>query len=201
MVKENNWWVFVVLGVLVVVAGVVYFVDFEPEYPKSYQYSNGDVIFDVEVIDEINTNIYFTLGGTEQPYILNLRNDPVSLEDIPASGNLGTRVLGSKGVFITIDPYTNLTATTAIAALEIDGVIDNELLYNKTVASAMTSEYQDYPVITCDMANNDYIVIYLMLGDQTAVYSDGYCIVVEGTDEDELVRAADRLVLHLLGIM
>tara|TARA_Y100000310_G_C20683607_1_gene817600 strand:+ start:1070 stop:1678 length:609 start_codon:yes stop_codon:yes gene_type:complete len=201
MAKENNMWVIIVLLILVAVAGIVYFVDFEPEYPKDYQYSNGMATFDVEVLSDTDTNIHFTLGSYNQPYILNLRNDPASLEDISVSGNLYTRILNSEGVFITIDPYTNLTATTAIAALEIDGVVDNELLYNKTVASAMTSEYEDYPVITCDMANSDYSVIYLVLGDETAVYSDNYCIVVEGTDEDELIRAADRLVLHLLQIM
>ena len=201
MGKENNLWIGIVLLILVVVAGVIYFVDFEPQYPKEYQYSNGEISFDVEVLNDIDTNIYFTLGSSNEPFVLNLRNDPASLEDISVTGNLASRVIGSQGVFITIDPYTNLTSTTAIAALEIDGVIDNKLLYNKTVASAMTTEYLEYPVITCDMANNDYVVIYLVLGEQTAVYSDGYCIVVEGTDEEELIRAADRLVLNLLGIM
>ena len=73
MAKENNMWVIIVLLILVAVAGIVYFVDFEPEYPKDYQYSNGMATFDVEVLSDTDTNIHFTLGSYNQPYILNLR--------------------------------------------------------------------------------------------------------------------------------
>ncbi len=199
MAKDNTGLIIGVIIVLIVIGSIVYFVDFSST--SVYQYSNGYSLFDVNVVNEIETQILITIDDSGDTYILNLRNDPLSLEDISVTGNLYQRVINDEAVFIVIDPYAGLSSKATIAALEIDKVIENQYFYNVPVYSAMTEEYGEYPVITCDDANDAYTVIYLRLAEETAVYAEDYCIIVEGFDEDELIRAADRLVLQMLGIM
>jgi len=74
-------------------------------------------------------------------------------------------------------------------------------LYNTVVYTAVSEEYEDKDVVKCEYATDANTIIFVTLGEETRIYGDGYCIVVEGTDEDELIRAADRLAYHLLGIM
>ena len=42
---------------------------------------------------------------------------------------------------------------------------------------------------------------WLRVGEKTEVYLDNGCIIVEGQNEDELTRSADRLVYHVLEVM
>ncbi|MBT4416635.1 hypothetical protein HOC80_00875 [archaeon] len=199
MAKDNSALIIGIIAALIVLGTVIYFSDFNST--NVYQYSNGDSIFDVNVLNEVETQIRITIGDSEEAYILNLRNDPLSLEDISVTGNIAQRIINDQEIYIVINPNAGLSSKATIAALEIDKIIDNQFFYNIPVSSAMTEEYGEYPIVTCDMANDEYSVIYLGVADETAVYVDDYCIIVEGADEDDLIRAADRLSLHLLGIM
>ncbi len=191
----------VLLGLLAIFGLYVFFSPTGAVVLDNYQYSNGDSVFDVQKVNEIESYITLLVGIDAVPYTINLRNDPLSLEDIPVEGNVNTRIFDDTQAWITINPEAELTGKTTVAALEIDKIIDNEYLYEIPVSSAMTQEYGEYPVKTCLDATSDETVIYLTLGSETLVYTDEYCIIVVGTDEDEIIRAADRLVLTLLGIM
>jgi hypothetical protein len=171
---------------------------------NNYQYTNGFAVFDVNKVNDVETYVHITIqdGLTEKPYILGLRYDPLSVEDIPVEGTLHTRIFDDEEVFVTIHPEAGLTSTTTIAALEIDKIIDNKNLYNIKVSSAFTIPHGDEtPVKTCADATSKETVIWLTLADDTIVYTEGNCIVIAGTDEEEIVRAADRFVLTLLGVM
>ena len=195
---KNKALIYLVLF-LVLVGTFVYFVDVSPD--DYYQYATGDAVYDVYIVSDNEVKIPITLGSYGDEWTLVMRDDPASLENIPVYGTLNTRIYDDEAVFITIDPNAGLTGKTTIAALEIDKVIDNEDIYGIPTYSAMTSEYGEYPVITCADANSDYTVIYLTLGEETIVYTQDYCIIVQGVDEDDLIRAADRMVYNLLGIM
>lgn len=184
---------------LVLVGALVYFADFSAD--DYYQYATGDAVYDVYIISDHEVKIPISVGIYGDEWTLVMRNDPASLEYIPVYGTLHTRIYDDEAVYITIDPYANLTGKTTIAALEIDKVIDNNELYGVPTYSAMTSEYGEYPVVTCADANAEYTVIYLTLGEETSVYTQDYCIIVQGVDEDELIEAADRMVYDLMGIM
>tara|TARA_Y100000310_G_scaffold324935_1_gene387580 strand:- start:1767 stop:2381 length:615 start_codon:yes stop_codon:yes gene_type:complete len=202
MAKDNMTIVLgVLLGLLAIFGLYVFFSPTGAVVLDNYQYSNGDSVFDVQKVNEIESYITLLVGIDAVPYTINLRNDPLSLEDIPVEGNVNTRIFDDTQAWITINPEAELTGKTTVAALEIDKIIDNEYLYEIPVSSAMTQEYGEYPVKTCLDATSDETVIYLTLGSETLVYTDEYCIIVVGTDEDEIIRAADRLVLTLLGIM
>ncbi len=202
MGKDKTGFVAAVLLVLLLGLGLFLYSSEPTEANlEDYQYSNGYTVFNVDVVSDIETYISMTVGIEEIPYVLGLRNDPASLEDIPVEGNWNTRIYNDDAVFITFHPYANLTGKTTVAVYEIAKVIDNEHLYDIPVLSAVTEEYEDHPVVRCEHGNDLNTVIYLTLGSETTVFAQDHCIYVVGTDEDELIRAADRFVLGLLDIM
>ncbi len=201
--KDNLGYVLLVfIGILVAAGVYVFFTDPATAVQDNYQYSNGETIFNVTKVNDIETYITLYVGQNEQPYAIGLRNDPLSLEDIPVYGAVNTRIYGDSQVYITLNPEANLSSKTTIAALEIDKIIDNERLYNIPVSSAMTlPNTLGYPIKNCNSGTDNTTIIWLTLGSDTQVYTEDYCIVIVGTSEDEIIRAADRFDYQLLGIM
>ena len=198
-IGQLEWIIIGLILVLVVFGGYWVFGGTNSQVLDNYQYSNGYSVFEVHKVSEIETYIELFIGEDETPYLMGFRNDPLSVEDITVEGNVNTRIFGDSGVFVTIDPNEGLTGLTTIAALEINNIL--ETLYEIPVGSAMTSEYGNYTVMNCDTASGDYTVVYLTLGEETKVYVQDYCIVVMGETEEDIVRATDRMLFDLLGIM
>jgi len=191
------------IGILLAAGVYVFFNEPQTAVQDNYQYSNGEDVFNVTKVSETETYIPLSIGVLEPLiYVIGLRNDPLSLEDIPVEGVINTRIYGDEEIYVTINPHANLSSKTSIAALEIDKIIDNEYLYDIPVHSAMTlvNEY-GYPVKSCYDGKDSSTVIWLTLGSETKVYTDEYCIIIVGTTEDEIIRAADRFIYQLLGIM
>lgn len=172
--------------------------------PSTYEYSNGDTNFLVTKIKDMGytgSQVQFFLGNNAQPYILDVRYGPIELEDISLDRSIRQKLIDDKTLFITIDPKENLTGKTTMAALEIAKVMGNELFFRLPVNSSMTSEYKEYPVKTCKDATREETVLWLKLGTENKIVSEGNCITITGKTEDDLIRGADRFVLYMLGIM
>lgn len=204
----NDKAILIVIGILALFGMAIYlggqygFYDFNK--PNTYMYSNGESQFEVKKVKDQNYagyEIKFYYEASEQPYYLDIRNDPASLEGIPINRTIFNRIKDDANIFITIDPSANLTGKTTVAALEIDKFIDNKYFMNIPVNSSVTKPYSDYPVKSCDDATATSSVIWLKTGDKTQVQSEGNCIIVEGKTEQDIIRGADRLVLYLVGIM
>ncbi|HIJ04936.1 MAG TPA: hypothetical protein HA370_02400 [Nanoarchaeota archaeon] len=198
-----QYFILILIGILLI--GGIYFFFSEPSIAvqDNYQYSNGESTFNVTKVSDTETHIPMNIGTLSTIiYTLVLRNDPLSLEDITVEGALNTRIFGDEEIYVTINPNAGLTSKTTIAALEIDKTIDNDYLYGVPVHSAMTQENtQGYPVKSCYDGSDNTTIIWLTLGSETKVYTDEYCIIIVGTDENEIIRAADRMLYQLLGIM
>ena len=129
-------------------------------------------------------------------------NDPYSLEDIEIFGNVKDKILKKQGIFVTLDPYGS--SKSVLAAIEITRVIgtnDYGVFKIPTQSATFKPTNTTFPYINCANATKDIGVIYLFLGNNTRVASLGECVVVEGKNYDDLIKAADKLTLHLLGVM
>jgi hypothetical protein len=157
----------------------------------------------------VGFDMKFFVGDAQYPTLMTVRNDPRELENISINGDGIREVFSDKSIiYITEDPFDNLTGRTLVAANEL--AMPFSLLFqmevNKTVTR--TSEELDIPleeqtVKVCSDSDENTQVILLRLGAETAVFEEDGCIVVQGgnNDEMEIIRAADRLYLTLLGIM
>lgn len=172
--------------------------------PSTYEYSNGDTSFLVTKVSDMNyrgSQIQFYLQNSAQPYILELRYGPLELEDVKIDRNVKQRFIDDESIFITLDPYANLTGKTVTAAMEITKVMNNQYFFHIPVNSSVTKPYNNYPVRTCENATAYSTVVLLRKGEENSISSDKNCVILTGITEEDLVKEADRLVLYLLGIM
>lgn len=150
--------------------------------------------------DQYGYKIQLYINGQDVPASIHLREDPRTLEDIPVSGDL--QILREKQqIYVTLDPYANLTSKTSVGALEIDSIIDNPYLFNIKVSSALTQPYINNTVKTCkDVTAQDGVILF-QTGTTTDLTVVADCVIVQGVTEDDIIRASDRLVYTLLKIM
>ncbi len=150
--------------------------------------------------DQYGYKVKIYINDQDVPASIHLREDPRTLEDIPAQGDI--QLLRQKQqIYVTLDPEANLTGKTSIGALEIDAIIDNPYLFNIPVSSSFTKPYLNNTIRTCQDVNSTQGVILFQLGAQTVVKEEMGCIYIEGVTEDDIIRASDRLVYTLLNIM
>lgn len=171
---------------------------------KSYKYSNGESEFDVWRItyqNYVGWQVQFFVGENSQPYVLDLRYDPLSIEDVAINRGVRSKIIDDTQVYITWDPGRNYTSPLTMAGLELIKVIPNKDLFKIPVKTALTSPYKNSTVKSCKDAASKESVIYMNVGLENKISLEGDCILLEGKTEEDLVRVADRLVLYLLGIM
>jgi len=207
----------IMLGILIIVlVGLVLFAVF---------YSDGDVyeykspsgeVFQFKKISLGEGNMLHVLtvyvdeqGGMHQ-YNLPLRYGPKDVEGIPFDEKIVDKVLWHKKndgwFFFTLDPYGSNKLVVARNELSrILGVADFSL-FDIPGYGAFTKDVYDeegnlsYPLKVCADDTGRQGVIWFKLGDENRVYIDD-CIIVEGKDYDEIIRASDRFVYGILRIM
>ena len=188
---------FVVLGLLLLglVGGVVYY---KKTYEKSFfAYHN----FDFKHVKN-GYEITIFINERQAPQTITLRSDPRELEDIPIDASV-LQLTKKKNIFATINPYDNLTGATTIAVLELDKIIDNPSLYDIPVNASFTEPYGQgsLGVRTCADADDQTAILWFRLENETKIYRQSGCLIVAGVKENDFIRAADRIIYVLLGIM
>ena len=139
----------------------------------------------------------------EQPYYLQLRHDPKTLENVSIDSNIRDLILSKPALALTIDPKQDLRGKTIVASQDIANILGRRLgLFNVNVIGATTEFANDGTyIINCKDVQESLNVAWLRVGEKTEVYLDNGCIIIEGQNEDELTRSADRLVYHVLEVM
>ena len=169
------------------------------------QQQTSDIIFNYNGFrfqrdQAIGYKVQLYINNQAVPVSIHLREDPRTLENIPIIGD--AQILRQKKqIYVTLDPFANLTGKTTIGALEIDAIIDNPYLFNIPVSSAFTKPYLNSTVKTCNDATVQEGIILLQTGETTHISVSDECIIIQGATEEDIIRASDRLVYTLLNIM
>jgi len=159
----------------------------------------------------IGFDMEFYVNDAQFPIYMSVREDPRNLEDISIDiETIKGMLLDRDHIYVLIDPEDDLKGATTVAAQEIDYFIDNPYLFNIPVSSAFFSVAEDsvipienQTVKDCSDASEETGLIWLRLGNSTSVFEENGCVVVQGKspDEMEIIRAADRFYLTMIGIM
>ncbi|MBU2589313.1 MAG: hypothetical protein KKA65_02125 [Nanoarchaeota archaeon] len=206
--KKINWLIGSLIVLLLLFALTVYVNDktgflFDKKV-NHYWYSNGDSEFEIIKSNFQNYegwDIKFYFPNDPNPYLIDFRNDPLSIEDIEIDRKSKNLIMDDSQVFLTWDRGRNYTLLTTFAGLDLIKVISNPRLYWIPVNTSFTTEYENFLVKTCQDGAEKETVIYFNVADETFVRTEGHCILIQGKTEEDLLRAADRLALLLLGIM
>jgi hypothetical protein len=195
----------IIYTMVILLGAFVFFIFFNQRVsPGTTKYYNGYDTFEVEQVDSGHGPTYklkVFLNNNKDPSYIYTRVSPQDTENLNFERNLSSKVLGKKQVYVTIDPYANLTGETTLAALEIDKMIDNRYLFNIPVNSAFTKPYQNMTVKTCADADMNTSIIVLQTGPDTRAYSDGGCVILQGQTQSDIVKLADGLLFRMLNIV
>ncbi len=140
---------------------------------------------------------------------------PIELSDvsIPKINPPRPLIRSARDLYLTRDVYLdekyqdiNPTGGMVISLLSVQRVVD-KFHVNATLAAIEENELSrelELPVINCDDANKDNIVIWFKEGDENAIYPDknnGYCIVAEFKEGEDPARVATALDYNIIGVM
>ncbi|MBI2672369.1 hypothetical protein HYX16_05530 [Candidatus Woesearchaeota archaeon] len=195
---ENKKKILAIIVIFLVAAGLfVYFYKYSKE-PRSFNY-HGFTVYEV-MKDSYNIEVFF--ANDPEPHYLSTRYNPKDLEYIEiADSKLRDNLLKDE-IFITMDPSNpNVTAKSVVALIEISKVTSNRFLFNIPTKGAFTEKKGENPVKYCKDVTKRTAIIWLKLTNQTRIYSDSGCVIIEGFNEDELIKAGTKLTLKLLGVM
>ncbi|MBN2368605.1 hypothetical protein JXC34_06295 [Candidatus Woesearchaeota archaeon] len=167
---------------------------------KGYVFENHDNIWTTDistrniVTKEIKTyNIMFHYTPDEVEHIQTI----IGIDNKTSSPEL---FMNSNLLYLTVDPTD--PGGVVLSAVEIAKIAGN--IYSLNVKSAITKEYpgSNYPIITCNNVSKTVKVIHFKLGNRTGIFNDNKgCVIVEGTNEVELLKASERLTFEMLRIL
>ena len=131
---------------------------------------------------------------------LEFRFLPSQTENISMQGALAT--FSSRQVYVTFDPYVSesILPYTSLAVYDVGSNL--AVVFNVEPVAACTrlknGTCPPRPIATCD--NDTLSVIYIKVADKAGISMTNRCITISGQGFD-LVRAVDRFIYSLLGIM
>lgn len=185
--------VIIIIGLLVLFFSIKYL--YHPETnEESYMYNQFKFTR--------MSGLWFTeIQAADKVFRIPTRYSPRELEQISIEPNVYGKVIGSREIYLTVS--NNLSSVAVLAAIEVGRIIGTRYgVLNIPSTGALTEWANDEtPVKTCKDAVNGTGIIWFKIGNKTAVYSDKNCVIVQGKDEWDIVKAADRLAFGLLGIM
>lgn len=156
-------------------------------YPINYEGSN--LMF-------YSIPLKFDLGQGQQEQNIVLRNDPRQLENL--SYNIDKELFKIAAIGFTMEPTLNVNAV--LAAKEIAGLT---VALNIPTAFGVTKDFEGKTdnIFDCENATNLTRVIRMELGNETKVYGKDKCIIVEGYDYINMIKAADKLAFEWLKLI
>jgi len=146
-------------------------------------------------------------------YLINFRYLPNQLEDIPVEPGIYDKVLYvddnkdkyKSKIYISVNP--NMTGQEVLSMFTLaqilwPGTQGHEGIYKIPVQTAYSADYdgEDFPIKDCNDATPQIGVILLKHGD-IKIYTDDYCVIIQGNNLEELRKANEKLGYILLKVI
>lgn len=141
----------------------------------------------------------FKIGYEMQEKNVVLRNDPRQIDKMNISIEVNTLFFTTKPLKLWITKEPDLKAKVIEAQNEITKFAGN-LGISTVSAYTHTIENRSVSIAKCEDATNEDRVILLDLEEKTRIYAseNPFCVVVEADSYDNLIKAADALVIEWL---
>jgi hypothetical protein len=142
-----------------------------------------------------------------QAYVIPFYNHPRDLEDIVRDPNATLPIYRRPAeVAISVDPEA--PSKVVVAAVEVSRLLGSKYnlfnLYTHSALSRAPSVPVDVPILDCNNATPDRVVIQFIEGKEDVItrWSENpNCIILQYTDANESVRVADKYAYMLLKVM
>jgi len=151
----------------------------------------------------------FVIGNSAENWTKNyemfFHYNPYEVETVESMTSGGNRaasrnlILPLRKIYITTDP--DYPASVVLSGVEVAKVLGQIYGINTSSATIRPDNRSQSAIVTC--ANNTATtgIVYLKLGNSTRVYNEQNCVIVEGTDPVEMLKASEKLTYELLAII
>ncbi len=160
-------------------------------YDEVYSFVKFDNLWYAQLVSPKGTRLYN----------IQFRYGPREVDDIKIIGSLNTKLLNNATeYYVTFNPTGQNFSAMALAVGDFNEHM-TKIFFKKPMAACDKNETlacTNRPIITCD--NTDKLVLYVKESNNSAVYFDDNCIVVEGNGFD-LVRGIDRVLYDFYEII
>ena len=134
-------------------------------------------------------------------YNIQFRYGPRDVENIKIEGSLDSNLINNATeYYVTFNPAGQNFSSVALAVGDFNTHMTN-IFFKKPIAACDKNETfacANRPVITCD--NTDKLVLYVKEANDSGVYFNDNCIVIEGNGFD-LVKGVDRVLYDFYEII
>jgi len=210
---DNRYlWGLLLVGMFALSFGYGYFGD-EENSISEYIYMGELDTYNFEVSEQgdhfLNWSIaYYSDGSINyiKDYVTPYPYGPNELLDINLDNRFRKQFVDAKQVYITRDVYLDEKTNSEIivSLLSIDRLID-KFKTDSMIASIEDNERSrqlNLPVITCENANENRLVIWLKEGSENKIYRENdYCVVGEFIEGDDPNKVATKIAYHIIGVM
>ncbi len=164
--------------------------------PDPYVY--GDYTFEYK-----NGFYYVELNSVYGPQEVPFYHHPSTIDHIPynSTANSLLRLAQIRGqeLKIGLDANYSTDGNMGIAGVEVSKVTSRVL--GIQTRSGFTDQIEGFAIYNCELSSPENIVIELRVADQTRIYTQDFCIILEGQTPRELTRVANLLAYRSLGII
>ena len=219
--KETSNYIILGGGIafIVILVSVIYFfsrvtpaeTDFDALYERTIRGEESEINYMYNNFVFVQTGLFWEtlvrkesrdLQGTvvANEFQISSYYSPREVEDIVF--NVTTDLSEFNKMYFSYSP--NLDGTITLAGVEVGKVVGPRYgILNIPVTQALYSEYDGaaFPVITCDNATADVGVVEFRLGLENSVLQENGCVVLTGMTSRDVLRASNRFIFYLLGIM
>ncbi|MBI3027476.1 hypothetical protein HYY70_05160 [Candidatus Woesearchaeota archaeon] len=123
---------------------------------------------------------------------------PNEVEDIPASGDIASRLQNRLEIDVTSDSNSTYKEAIAVAQHQMGLTLSQ---YNIYVRRGFTSNNTfNLPIITCSDSTAAVPVVYFRHGNVTGVSLENNCIIAAASINNDFIKVKDKLLYALLGV-
>lgn len=146
-----------------------------------------------------------TVQGAKGETALKFREHPSDVDNISMAEGVDAilRTIQARNgtLHLSVAPDYAQGGRVGIALFEVSKITN--YMFGITTEGAVTQPNvsDKYPVVTCDNVTQRTGVITIEPGNNTAINQDDGCIEITAGSSEDVIRAADRLVYSLLGII
>jgi hypothetical protein len=180
-------------------------------------YTNLTVYNGYRIYEKKTTNLtlYYVeaFDSNDYKYTFSFRYYPTELKDVLVESDIYDKVLyGNEAktkykskIYISVNP--NMSGLETLSALSVaqilwQGTKGHEGVYKIPTQIAYSSDYEgdSFPIKTCEDATQEVGIILIKYGDMK-IYSDDYCVILQGNNLEELRMVNEKLSYMLLKVI
>ncbi|MBU1975587.1 MAG: hypothetical protein KKG59_04250 [Nanoarchaeota archaeon] len=149
------------------------------------------------------SNYNFQLDSTSRMYLLELDGKiysfysfPDQIDHLNVSPDVATVLQKSQAVVVTMNPEAGNLQNVEQTRYEISKYIPGSTF----AVTKNVSDYEDFPIYTCNDAREFVPVIFLNVSDNFSIDFKGYCVILNANNSDIMILR-DRLLYSYLGVI